>query len=70
MKKIFFVVVIEESGKFFAFANTVQVGQNLLGILDGIENKKIIHLCESREQAEELSIFWNDCFKQNKTYLY
>ena len=70
MKSIFLTVVIQENGKNFAFVEVFRCGQNIKPMIERYKNAHIWHLCESRKQADNLAQFWNDCYKNNGTYLY
>jgi hypothetical protein len=69
MKMIFVVVVTTENGKYFAFADTIATGNNLIAILKRY-NADICHLCESRREADELAQKWNEAYRQNGTNLF
>lgn len=69
MKKIFVVFVIEESGKYYAYADTIKTGENLIYYIKRA-HCIICHLCESRRQADDLANRWNEEYKANDTYMY
>ncbi len=69
MKKIFVVLVEQENNKFFAVADTIRTGENLAAYLQRY-NSEICHLCESREQAEEIALDWNKAYKANNKNLF
>ena len=70
MKNIFVVYVnTNKEGKNFAIAETIKVGENLMAILKRY-NSNIVHLCETRQHAEQTAILWNDAYKVNGTYGY
>lgn len=69
MKMIFVVFVISENGKHFAKADTIRTGENLLCHIRRY-NCEVVHLCESRKEAEQIAIEWNNTYKENGTYLY
>lgn len=68
MKKIFVVFVIEESGKNYAYADTIKAGENLAYYIKRA-NCIVCHLCETRKQADDLAIRWNEDYKANNTYI-
>ena len=71
MKMIFVVYQIEdENGKYYAFADTIKTGQNLRNFIGKFRGEKVCHLCESRKQADELAIAWNETFKENGAYAF
>lgn len=60
-------VIRERDGKHFAFADTIRSGQNILDIIEGYK-AKVVHLCNSRMEAENLALEWNDAYKKNGSY--
>lgn len=68
MKKIFVVIVQEQNGKFFAYADTIKTGENLIPFITR-HKTKICHLCESRKEADTLAYEWNNDYKANGTNL-
>lgn len=69
MKNIFIVFNVSENGKFFAIADTIRTGENLLAFCNRYK-ANIAHLCESRKQADEIALAWNKTYKENGTNLY
>ena len=69
MKKIFVVYSIEQDGKLYAIADTIRTGENLIPIINRYK-ANICHLCESRQQAEQIAIEWNESYKINGTSIY
>lgn len=70
MKSIFLVLTVDINEKHYSFVEVLRVGQNIKPLLERYQNIDCWHLCESRKQADELAIFWNNCYKNNGTYLY
>lgn len=68
MKMIFVVFVQEQDGKYYAIADTIRTGENLVAHIKRY-NSKTCHLCESRKQSEEIAAKWNENYKANGTYL-
>ena len=69
MKKIFVVFSITQDGKHYAIAETIRTGENLLNYCSRY-NADICHLCESRQEAEDLALYWNKSYKANGTSLF
>ena len=69
MKKIFVVIVAEESGKYHAFADAIQAGNNLVPFVERY-NAKTVHLCETRKQAETLARYWNNGWKHENKWMF
>ena len=63
MKMIFVVFRTEQSGKFYAVADTIRTGENLLAHCRRY-NSNICHLCESRKQAETIAAAWNESYQK------
>lgn len=59
MKMIFVVFEFEQNGKRHAIAETIRTGENLLTYCRRY-NADVCHLCESRKQAEQIAIEWNE----------
>jgi len=68
MKRIFVVFSQEQNGKYFAVADTIRTGENLIAYCRRY-NSNICHLCESRKQAEQIALEWNESYKRNGTNL-
>ena len=69
MKKIYLAISVEENGKYYAFADTIKVGENLM-VHVGRYKADVLHLCESKKEAEELVMRWNAVHKANGTFLF
>ena len=69
MKKIFVVFSMEQGGKYYAFADTIRTGENILSHCKRYPTN-ICHLCESRKQAEGIAAAWNNSYKENGTNLF
>jgi len=70
MKTIFIAAVDEWNGKYLAYTLPIKVGQNIKSIWGSQKNAIIFHLCESRKQADDLVIAWNQAYKNNGTYYF
>jgi superfamily I DNA/RNA helicase len=70
MKKIYIAIQVEENQKYYAFADAIRTGENLKPFIKRYPNAVILHLCESRKQAEEIAAQWNEIAKNNKQYLF
>ncbi len=69
MKMIYVVFNIEKDGKYHAFADTIRTGENLLSHVNRY-HANVAHLCESRKQAEEIAVNWNNSYRENGTYMF
>ena len=70
MKKIFLAAITEENGKNYAFIVPIRTGENIKPILERYKNTPVFHLCESRKQADDLVITWNEAYKNNGSYMF
>ena len=68
MKMIFVVFSQEQNGKYFAVADTIRTGENLIAYCRRY-NSNICHLCENRKQAEQIAREWNESYNRNGTNL-
>lgn len=66
MKKIFVVFVTEFDGKYYATADTIKTGENLLSYCNRY-HAITAHLCETRAEAEATAAAWNQTFINNGT---
>lgn len=69
MKNIYLAIEIKENGKYYAFAETIRTGENLIPFIKRYQSD-ITHLCKTRKQAEEIVTQWNAVYKANGTYLF
>jgi hypothetical protein len=69
MKKHYFVINQSEKGKNIAVVIRATESENLLSVLN-IKNIITANICETKKAAEELAAFWNECYKENGTYLF
>jgi len=70
MKKIYLVFSEIKNGKYYAHAETIKAGENLMNYVDRYGKTDIIHICESATQAAYLAADWNAAYKRNGTNLY
>lgn len=70
MKNFYLACVTEENGKYYAHAAKVSQNTNILSALARIPNLKTTNICNTKKQAEGIVAFWNNCYKQNGTYLF
>lgn len=69
MRNIYVVLSIEKDNKYYAIADTIRTGENLITHIKKY-NCDICHLCESRTQAEKIALEWNNQYKTNGTSLF
>ena len=76
----YFVVVHEYNEKptlvgLYASVMKVSRGRNLFTLFNSwnkvsCEKVKSVNLCRTKKEAQELSDFWNQCYKDNGTYAF
>ena len=69
MKYHYIAAQIEENGKFYAYVIKTSGGTNLLVTLD-VPGIVAANICPTRKRAREIATYWNNCFKNNGTYLF
>ena len=69
MKNFYIAVSICEDGKNYAHAVKINESDNLLSKL-AIKNIKVASFCGTMKKAAETVTFWNQCYKNNGTYLF
>ena len=70
MKKYIWIVnTVTEAGKHYSHAWRLSNGSELISQMKsaGIQHA---HLCGTKKEACELAAFWNDCYKENGTYMF
>ena len=69
MKNFYIAVSIKENNKYFAFVIKVSEHENLKNKLD---DPRITHanIYPTKNKAEEVANFWNECYKNNNTYMF
>lgn len=70
MKKIYLVFSETENGKHYAHAETIKTGENLKNYIERYSSADIVHICENATQAAYLAEEWNQCYRENNTYMY
>ena len=66
----YFVINIQEGGKNYAYAQKIAASNNLLSIFLGVKGIKTVNACKTFTEAKKIAAFWNNCYKENKTYLF
>lgn len=68
-KSSYIAVQVTENGKNYAYAVKVSESDNLLSKLK-IKGITAANLCGSKKEAEEVVATWNECFKENGSYMF
>ena len=70
MKNFWLAVTVEENGKFYAYVVKAAQNNNLVSLLAGNAQLKAANIYGTKKQAAAVVQFWNDCYRQNGTYLF
>lgn len=60
----------EHSPGYYSYVLPCKAGENLKFALDCIGGLRVAHLCRTKAEAKEIAAHWNECYKQNGTYLF
>ena len=69
MKYFYYVVVNEENGKYFAYAERVH-GSNCIKHYFKADNIETVMPAATWWEAKEIAECWNECYKNNGTYMF
>lgn len=69
MKNFYYVVNTKQNGKNYAYVIKATESDNLLAKFSR-DNITTANACETRKRAESLAHFWNECYKQNGTFMF
>ena len=71
-KSIYLAATSEENGKYYSYVIKTYKNYNLLTELEAHKRNNLIHanICNSKKEAYRLVEFWNNCYKENGTYLF
>jgi hypothetical protein len=70
-KKYFWLALcIKEQKWFYSYAMRVSESDNIANRLSRIEGVISANIMQTKKQAFETVRFWNECYKQNGTYLF
>lgn len=66
--KTFYVIDVMdiETGKCYAYAETIHNCYNLIGFMEGTKDKKVLSMnaCKTLKEAKRISDQWNEGYKQ------
>lgn len=68
--KTWLVIIVKEHEKFHAFTQSATGSDNLFSQLNMWAGIQSANICASKKDAEQLAEFWNECYKNNGTWLY
>lgn len=66
---IWTVITNTENGKHYSHAWRFGNGSTLSSQMEAFKGASI-HLCKTKKEAYELAGFWNNCYKDNGTYMF
>lgn len=71
-KNTYYVITItsDDKTKFYATSCTVPNNNNILAVIKRYKNIKTMNACDTKKKAEEISGYWNECYKKNGTYYF
>lgn len=69
-QNIYMAVTEKIQGKNYAYALTVPRSENLVHVFAKENNLTHANVCATKKEAERIADFWNECYKNNGTYLY
>lgn len=61
---------IEGKEKYYAHIIPVTENENLQSVLDGYKGLLHTNIMPTKKRAMEIVQFWNDCYKNNGTYMF
>lgn len=67
MQYFYYVMGETKDGKHACWPERVAAGNNIAALCRG--NIDLIHPCKTWTEARELADFWNDCYRDNGSYL-
>lgn len=70
MKNYYFAVTVTEDGKNCAYVIKASESENLLCVFQRVKNATAINLFPTKKKAAEIADYWNECFKNNGTYIF
>ncbi len=70
MRNKYLAVSTTENEKHVAFDVKVSENENLVSAMAGIKNLTTAQICETKDKAQDLSDFWNECYRKNGTHMY
>lgn len=66
---IWTVITNTKNGKNYSHAWRFGNGSTLSSQMEAFKGASI-HLCKTKKEARELAEFWNNCYKDNGTYMF
>lgn len=67
-KKTYYVITVEEDGKYFSYAETIHNSNNLVGKFP--KNAITINACDTRKKADEIARSWNEIWREKDQFSY
>lgn len=69
-KNVYLALVVEENGKFYAYARKVPGNNDLFSELQRVNGLHSANVCRSLKAAKELVQFWNACYNANGSFMF
>lgn len=70
MKKAYLATTIEKDGKRYSYIVSVNNRDNLLSVLGRIKGIEHANIYLTKKEAVKTVQFWNECYKNNGTYMF
>ena len=69
-KNFWLACSIQENGKRYAYVVKAPQHDNLVSVMQRVKNLEIAEIYNSKKQAGEVVTFWNECYKNNGSYMF
>lgn len=69
MSRLYAVITVEEDGKYISYVLPFSSADNVISKLT-IKNISFAHIYKSKKEAEKVCRYWNECSKNNGTYMF
>jgi hypothetical protein len=70
MKNYYFAVTVTENKKHYSYVVKTTESANLCAVFERIKGLQSANICPTKKAACELAAYWNECYKNNGTYLF
>ena len=69
MSRLYAAITVSENGKHISYVLPFSSADNAISKLT-IKNISTANIYNSKKEAEEICRYWNECYKNNDTYMY
>ena len=67
MKRYWIAAIVNEDGEQYAYGIPVRENEN---IVSKVKGATAANICPTKKAMYDLVQYWNDCFRENKTYMF